>query len=118
MICLSVQTDGPGLRRAATGWFLMSDGCPQLHPAAHLASSGSASENKFIADLHISASINFIWLGGSDFKEEGNWTWTDGTPFTYTNWQDGEGADGPALNCLAVNTESYPSRHGKWYDYE
>ncbi|XP_026154647.1 type-2 ice-structuring protein-like [Mastacembelus armatus] len=27
-----------------------------------------------------------IWVGGYDKIREGKWIWTDGTPFTYTNW--------------------------------
>ena len=84
------------------------NGCSQLHPDANLASSGSASENEFIANLHIQEQL---WLGGIDSHEEGNWTWIDGTPFSYTNWQAGEGAGGPAENCLSTV-------HSMWYDDE
>ena len=56
-------------------WVQALNGCQQLHPAAHLASSGSASENDYIANLHYETNnYNYFWLGGSDFDEEGNWT--------------------------------------------
>jgi len=90
-------------------WVEVRNGCSQLHPEAHLASSGSELENDFIAKLHPSSSTDF-WLGGEDFEEEGNWVWTDGTPFTFTNWltdsHGTQGSGGPAQNCLAVTTSS------------
>ena len=61
-----------------------------------------------------SDSYNYFWLGGSDSDEEGNWTWTDGTPFNYTKWESYEGAGGIKQNCLAIRL----SYHGYWYDYE
>ena len=92
-------------------WFEAFNGCPQLHPAAHLASSGSESENEIISSLH-SDSV-YLWLGGTDADEEGNWIWTDGTPFNYTRWYSGEGAGGITQNCLALYTN-----YEQWYDYE
>ena len=104
-----------------TSWVEANKRCPQFHPAAHLASSGSELENDFITKLHPGDPSHF-WLGGEDFKEEGNWVWTDGTPFTFTNWlTDGhgtQGSGGPAQNCLAITTTTNDYYTGKWYDYE
>ena len=88
------------------------NGCSQLHPEAHLASSGSEVENDFIANLH-PGSPYWFWLGGEDFEEEGNWVWIDETPFTFTNWRSDQGTGGPAQNCLAIATD-----HATWFDYE
>merc|ERR1711971_1218811 len=100
-------------------WIEALIGCQQLHPAAHLASSGSATENDYIANLHYeSNNHNYFWLGGSDFDEEGNWTWTDGTPFSYTKWQGSEGSGGTAQNCLAVDIYYSSYDNGYWYDKE
>merc|ERR1719264_1898485 len=50
-------------------WVEANHGCQQLHPSAHLASSGSAMENDYIANLYYetSSSSNYFWLGGTDF---------------------------------------------------
>jgi len=99
-------------------WVEASNGCQQLHPAAHLASSGSASENNYIGNLHYETnSYKYFWLGGSD-SDEGNWTWTDGTPFNYTKWSGSEGSGGTSQNCLAMDTYYSSSYNGYWYDFE
>jgi len=107
-------------------WVEAQNGCSQLHPGAHLASSGSELENEFITKLH-PGDPSYFWLGGEDFKEEGNWVWTDGTPFTFTNWLTNshgtQGTGGPAQNCLAINTNGNGTNGNdyytdKWYDYE
>ena len=100
-------------------WVEANNGCQQLHPAAHLASSGSASENNYIGDLHYETnSYKYFWLGGSDSDEEGNWTWTDGTPFNYTKWSGSEGSGGTSQNCLAMDTYYSSSYNGYWSDFE
>jgi len=96
-------------------WVEALNGCQQIHPAAHLASSGSASENDYIANLHDTTSSGYyFWLGGTDSDVEGNWTWTDGTPFDYTNWYSGEGSDDTGDNCLAINVDNYYRTY--WFD--
>ncbi|XP_047454431.1 ladderlectin-like isoform X2 [Mugil cephalus] len=44
------------------------------------------------------------WIGGSDAQEDGLWLWSDGTPFHYSNWCDGEPDNyfGPQ-NCMQMN---------------
>ena len=92
-------------------WFEAYNGCQQLHPSAHLASSGSETENAFIGRMHFNT---HFWLGGTDSDVEGNWTWTDGTPFDYTNWYSGEGSDDTGDNCLAINVDNYYRTY--WFD--
>ena len=33
----------------------------------------------------------YIWIGG--FRNASTWTWSDGTPWDYTNWYEGEPND-------------------------
>ena len=58
----------------------------------NLASITSAAEEAFIVSL-ITGTISqrtHVWIGGTDAANEGTWTWTDGDPFSYTNWFAGE----------------------------
>ena len=69
-----------------------------------------------------------LWCGGSMLWAmyimlcwvlgwgEGNWIWTDGTPFNFTKWNSGEGAGGITQNCLALYTLS--GHDERWYDRE
>ena len=100
-------------------WVEANHGCQQLHPSAHLASSGSALENDYIANLYYETSNhNYFWLGGTDYDEEGTWMWTDGTPFSYTKWDSGEGAAGTTQNCLAMDEYYSSNYNGYWHDFE
>ena len=78
----------------------------------HLASVHSKEENIFVASL----ATETIWLGGNDLHKEEQWTWTDGTPFTYSNWNTGEPNNhGNNEDCLELYTPS--SNKGKhWND--
>ncbi|XP_063762682.1 type-2 ice-structuring protein-like [Eleginops maclovinus] len=43
------------------------------------------------------------WIGGSDAHEVTVWYWTDGTPFSYTDWCDGEPNSRGVQRCLQMN---------------
>uniref|UniRef100_A0A914E9L1 C-type lectin domain-containing protein n=1 Tax=Acrobeloides nanus TaxID=290746 RepID=A0A914E9L1_9BILA len=47
----------------------------------------------------------FTWLGGN--LVSGKWQWHDGTPFSYTNWAQGQPGGG---SCLA-----FQPFNGLWY---
>ena len=64
----------------------------------HLASVESQEEMLEISLL--ARGQKDLWLGGTDAGSEGNWTWTNGAPWEFTNWQQGFGAKGPRQNCL------------------
>ncbi|KAK7877282.1 hypothetical protein WMY93_031997 [Mugilogobius chulae] len=63
-------------------WTDAEDSCMTLD--AHLASIHSSEENKFVSNLAKGA---YAWLGGSDAAQEGNWQWTDGSAWDFTQWQ-------------------------------
>ena len=63
---------------------------------AHLASVHSAEESNFLTGL----TSERHWLGGTDVALEGNWVWSDGTAWTFTDWTSGEPNNGAVENCL------------------
>ena len=72
-----------------------------------LASVGSEEENTFIASL----SSKGLWLGGTDKDQEGKFVWTDGTAWTYQNWNDKEPNNaGDKEDCLQMDGS------GSWND--
>ena len=52
-----------------------------------LASIHSLRENLEIARNTNGANV---WIGLSDYKKEGLWTWSDGTPVKFSHWNKGE----------------------------
>ena len=93
-------------RESTMSWLSARAACKELDPSADLASSTSVSENSFLSSLDDSSTCtNFMWLGGTNaHTEEGEWTWSDGSPFIFENWQSGEGDDGPLEDCLGLYT--------------
>ncbi len=54
------------------------------------------------------------WTGFNDLDEEGSWTWQDGSPVTYVNWQrPNKRKDLVGKDCARLNR--YEPDHG-WYD--
>ncbi|XP_033465981.2 type-2 ice-structuring protein-like [Epinephelus lanceolatus] len=55
------------------------------------------------------------WIGGSDAEEDGQWFWSDGTPFRYRHWCSGEpNNQGGNQHCLQMNF----SAHKCWDDLQ
>jgi len=89
-----------------TGWTLYNNKCFRLFPSklgwndaeafcqgesqlgftGHLASVHSTEENDFI----IEGFGTRTWIGATDVENEGQWKWSDYTPFDYENWAVGE----------------------------
>ena len=63
--------------------------------------------------------LSYIWLGGSDSQEEGNWFWSDKSLWDFDNWYPGnsrylkspEPSNGSRENCLKMKTQD-----GIWWD--
>ncbi|MGF1488091.1 MAG: lectin-like protein [Prochloraceae cyanobacterium] len=56
----------------------------------NLVSISDAAENSFVQSIITSQNLGRVWIGASDQLTEWNYTWSDGTAFTYTNWAPGE----------------------------
>ena len=54
----------------------------------HLATITSKVENLLIFDFLTKKYLKIpcLWLGATDEKEEGRWTWVTGEPWNYNNW--------------------------------
>ena len=57
---------------------------------------------------------NIYWIGLYEKGRDGQWEWTDGTPYEYDNWRPGEPNNwaGNDEDCAIVN---YNRTH-KWFD--
>lgn len=87
----------------------------------HLASVTSQDAHNFL-HLHDNTP-NSIWVGGTDQRDEGNWTWTDCSPWNYTKWGIREGSqqpdnssyrDGDGENCLLFHGKN--ANNTDWND--
>ena len=101
-----------------SGWKELNSACYQLSgnklnwedaekscqgQGGHLASVHSAEQNNFLTGL----TTERHWLGGIDVANEGDWVWSDGTAWTFTDWKAGEPTNSGALgnneDCLEKN---------------
>ncbi|XP_057592592.1 pulmonary surfactant-associated protein D [Hippopotamus amphibius kiboko] len=75
-----------------------------------LASPRSAAENEALSQL-VAAQNKAAFLGMTDIKKEGTFTYPSGEPLVYSNWAPGEpNNDGGKENCVEIYT------NGKWND--
>ena len=76
---------------------LINDGKTWAQARAYAQSLGgdlamikSADMQNFIYNNVIKQASNAMWIGINDAAKEGTWVYNDGTPLTYTNWNNGE----------------------------
>jgi hypothetical protein len=56
-------------------------------------------------------------LGATDASQEGTFVWTDGAPWTYSNWNPGEPNDAERIeDCAMIFVGSSSRRYGRWND--
>ena len=72
----------------------------------HLASF-SSKEQQTAAISEVDPSI--YWIGLSDYEDEDQWKWSDGSSTSWMNWDGGEPNGGRGENCAQL-------REGIWRD--
>ena len=83
-------------------WTAAESACEALD--GHLVTINSADEQAFIRSALEKDGLQkkHYWIGGTDRDNVGEWKWVTGEPFTYTNWDPGNGDDhDPQPNNLA-----------------
>ena len=75
------------LYETALEWSDASYQC-QCNGGNALASITSTEENTFISNLL--GSTSDAWIGLNDIDTQETYVWTDGTPYIYNNWDDGQ----------------------------
>lgn len=86
----------------------------------HLTSVQSLKESKYIEKnlrmLKYYYGYSKWWIGASDIYREGQFNWTDGRPFTYQRWVQGEPSGhhrGKKEDCAVVTADPH---WGRWKD--
>ncbi|XP_043086846.1 ladderlectin-like [Puntigrus tetrazona] len=87
----------------ASNWISAEKSCIGQH--ANLASVHTEQENDFLLSLLPSSSTR-CWIGVQDAVQEGEWLWSDGTAYTFTNWCPNEPNNLNGENCGEINWTS------------
>ncbi|ELU01179.1 hypothetical protein CAPTEDRAFT_144042 [Capitella teleta] len=104
-----------GLIREKRNFDAAEGACQAL--GGHLASIHSASEESAI-NQYIKANGNptDVLIGGTDSASEGNWQWSDGTPFDFENWKSGEPNGQPGDGDAVMTVKNGGSGKRYWRD--
>ncbi len=99
---------------AAATWAAAEATAVQL--GGHLVSIEDAEENEWVrANVANYGGVDRrLWIGFNDVQVEGQFTWTDGTPTSYTNWNPGEPNNSGGIEDF---TELLGS-NGRWNDQD
>lgn len=78
----------------------------------YLAIVTNKAEDEFLSAI----SRSHVWIGATDEREKGQWTWVDGTTLSYSNWDIGEPNN--ASDPRTGQGEHYLmiSKYAKWND--
>uniref|UniRef100_A0A3P8UDU9 C-type lectin domain-containing protein n=1 Tax=Cynoglossus semilaevis TaxID=244447 RepID=A0A3P8UDU9_CYNSE len=69
----------------------------------HLVSFHSEEELSFLTGIVQNSPTGIsLWMGGHDAVNEGGWEWTDGSPFRYVRWAEGNPDDYFGEDCLSM----------------
>ena len=97
-------------------WSKARDRCKNAKDNGELASIPDKETNTFLVE---EISPDPAWIGGYT-REEGNWFWTDGSPWNYMNWAtdddqpNNKGTDGRGEGTFLMFNGN--ARMGLWYD--
>ncbi|XP_050958647.1 ladderlectin-like [Labeo rohita] len=81
-------------------WIIAERSCQSL--GGNLASVHSTIEQEFL--LNLCPSSTYCWIGAHDGSHEGQWLWTDGTPFDFAHFTPGQPDNYQGNeNCLQLN---------------
>ena len=86
-------------------WTDAEEFCSKL--GGHLASVTSNATNDYISRKITSIQWDIrdpyqrqLWVGGSDKKKEGEWKWTDSSPWEFTNWMPNQPSNHSGQRCV------------------
>ncbi|ELT93099.1 hypothetical protein CAPTEDRAFT_117025, partial [Capitella teleta] len=55
-----------------------------------LASITGPDDKAFIRELTMSSTSSVFWIGGNEINQSSGWTWSDGSPFSFLDWDVGK----------------------------
>ncbi|GAB4496059.1 MAG: hypothetical protein OHK0010_33640 [Anaerolineales bacterium] len=97
------------LRSEARSWHTAQEYCRGM--GAYLVTISGEAENRFVYAISSST-----WLGASDEKEEGVWSWVTGEPMTYANWAEGEPNNCGEPDCRPEHFLTFSETPRQWND--
>ena len=91
--------------------------CADDNSDGDLASIPDQETNELVMSLL--PQYGTYWIGGTDAVSEGVWQWSDGTPWSYTNWRRGQpDNDMGGQHHLYISGPSEGEVHGQWSDQQ
>ena len=103
-----------GLKLILATWFEARRLCIALN--GDLASIRSKEEQDRINTAVNQYRVKSFWIGANDMKREGRFEWSDGSPFSFTNWwarePNNRGSRGQE-DCVHLKSSRY---RRKWND--
>ncbi|KAH7711488.1 C-type mannose receptor 2 [Aphelenchoides avenae] len=87
-------------------WYDAEAKCQEL--GGHLPSISSGFQNVFLSNASRNSISQEFWTGGKLIQRnpQKNWAWSDGSPWTYTSWANGQPGSTPASCLLLVAVNS------------